>query len=247
MGEWRSVWNILKRFSRVKYQVLLYIVTVTVIVALPIILYNMSYNILNHAVEMNGEIYGKFTDIYYAMNERHTLVVSEETIQKELEGYHYEDMEQFAVVKRIPLENDQNLCLGYGNSAAIALSGIQLQEGYYPNIENEIALTKTMCKALEIEGLGASVNIGGEWYTVTGIVKDYGRLWARGQQQVTDNAITINGFVSEKKAEELIQANGADYHICIFTRLPKVTQSYDSNNRYFFFNQNASGSGFVTS
>ncbi|MCI6676481.1 MAG: ABC transporter permease [Clostridiales bacterium] len=240
MSEWRGIWNILRRFSKVKYQVLLYITTTAIIVALSTILYNMSYNILNHAVKINGEVYGKFTDIYYDMDETHPFFVSEQNITEELEGFQYERMEQLVIVKRIPLKADQMICLGYADNSAIELSGIRLQEGHYPNQENEIALTKTISKQLGAETVGASVTIDGEIYKVAGIIKDYGRLWAKGEQQITDQAIPINGFLSKKKAEQLIQVNGVDYHMCIFTRLSDAKQSYDSSNRYFFFNKNAS-------
>lgn len=241
MGEWTGIRRVFCQFIKVRYQILLYIITTAIVVALPTILYNMSYNILNHAVEMNAEIYGRFTDIYYQMGkENHSFLVPETTMQEELAGYQYERAEQFVVVNRIVLEEDQRLCLGYGSEDAIAFAGIQLQEGHYPIKEKEIALTKTMMKALGVDEIGDSVKIDAESYVVSGIIKDYGRLWAKGEQQELDQAVTINGFLSAEEAQRIVDKNGIDYHIWIFERTPDVEQSYDSNNRYFFFNQNAS-------
>ena len=241
MGKWNGVRRVLCQFIKVKYQFLLYIVTTAIIIALPIILYNMSYNILNHAVEMNAEIYGRFTDIYYEMGEEnHPFLVPEITMQQELDGYQYERAEQFAIVDRIVLEEGKTLCIGYGNEWAIELAGIQFEEGQYPIVDNEIALTKTMMKALNADKIGDFVEINKKIYTISGIIKDYGRLWARGEQQTLDQAVTINAFLAEKEAQRMAEEHGLDYHIWIFSRLAGVEQSYDSNNRYFFFNQNAS-------
>lgn len=241
MGEWNGIRRVLCQFIKVRYQILLYIVTTAIIVALPTILYNMSYNILNHAVEMNAEVYGRFTDIYYEMgDENHPFLVSETTMQQELAGYQYERAEQFVIVDKVLLNRDQMLCVGYGDESAIDLAGIQFQEGKYPVADNEVALTKTMMKALNANKIGDCVEINQKIYIVSGILKDYGRLWAKGEQQTLDQAVTINAFLAREEAQRLAESEGLDYHIWIFSRLTEAEQSYDSNNRYFFFNQNAS-------
>jgi len=180
----------------------LFLIGIVLLSCLPSILYNTSNNILSSVQQSRKETFGQFSDILYLSNNEIDTTDLDSYIP-DVACQKYGSINTVYTDKIIVNSEEKQIILGYADENAFELGYINLAKGEMPLKNNEICITKSISKFLK-KDISDTIEIRGETFIVSGIIKDYGRLWPRKETY----SQTINCFITKEKAQTIINNTG---------------------------------------
>ena len=207
---------------------------------IPTFLYGMADSIVNEVSQRRESVYGSFNEIYYRDRVGELNPVTDNEFSGLFPNYKYESFGVFYTVKTHEIDGNRQLNVGFADDEALRLGAVYLYEGNFPKSDDEIALTRGNVIAMNAQ-IGQNVSIGEYEFTVSGIVNDFGRLWAQGELQLRDNISPVNAFVTPNKANELFNESFGVLQQIVIQATPSIVNPIEDIQRKFT-NSNA-GSG----
>ncbi len=219
----------------------MFFLAILLLVLLPTILYNSGKSVLTQMESTYKGMFGQFTHIYYLGNphENKEMVFQPSDLRELLPGFRYETYGVMHTTYKQEVTKTKELQVGYVDDIAKVLAEIKVISGYMPRKDNEVVLQERMAQLLGNKTIKDVVKIGEEEFVVSGIVKNFGHLWPKGDKQIEKNIVAPNAFVTKHAAERLFLKSREHTKIVLLVATGEETvDSAKPDDIDFFYNAN---------
>ena len=161
---------------------------VLILTAIPVVMYSVSSSLLDFVSLEKASVYGSFQYILWDTQTKNDASVLLPIDEWDFTG-------TMIVTDHIRLDSGKIISLGYADQNALTLGDVQLEDGSFPKHPDEIALTRAVLNELAPHAVcGDSVTLNQTSYQLSGIVRDYGRLWVREEPQIKKDMNPVSAF-----------------------------------------------------
>ena len=177
---------------------------------IPSILYTVSQNVLDVIRESKLDIYGEFTDVYYDMSKAdNKLELTKEDLHGFLGEFSYTSVGCLYTVYQ-EMSDQEAVNVGYADDNALRLSRLKILEGKMIPGAGELTATRTALERLGFPAarLGDRILLNNKNYVLTGVIREYGRLWPKGEKQVNAKTGTLDILLAYEDASALALETG---------------------------------------